>query len=198
VNNPAANRSPELDEVRRLLFPGLSPEDGWARIDLAFSRAADSEQWRKIEALATREGLSADLAAVLLARLKELNIQSGAAVDNVIADYFAAWNEHDPDQRRRTLERCLSDDAVLVDPTGRWQGVAGLGERIGRYQSAAPNTEVVIASGLDTHNDLVRYAWKIISQHGDDVIEGIDVAERVDDGRLRRILMFHGPLPPAS
>ena len=198
MNNPAANRSPELDEVRRLLFPGLSPEDGWARIDLAFSRAADSEQWRKIEALATREGLSADLAAVLLTRLKELNVQSGAAVDNVIADYFAAWNEQDPDQRRSTLERCLTDDAVLVDPTGRWQGVAGLAERIGRYQSAAPNTEVVIASGVDTHNDLVRYAWKIVDQHGADVIEGIDVAERVDDGRLKRILMFHGPLPPAS
>ncbi len=29
-------------------------------------------------------------------------------------------------------------------------------------------------------------------------MEGIDVAERVDDGRLRRILMFHGPLPPAG
>jgi predicted TIM-barrel enzyme len=198
VNNPAANRSPELDEVRRLLFPGLSPEDGWARIDLAFSRAADPEQWRKIEALAAREGLSADLAAVLLARLKELNVQSGAAMDNVIADYFAAWNERDPDQRRRRLERCLTDDAVLVDPTGRWQGVAGLAERIGRYQSAAPETEVVIASGVDAHNDLVRYAWKIVDQHGDDVIEGIDVAEHVDDGRLRRILMFHGPLPPAN
>jgi predicted TIM-barrel enzyme len=198
VNNPAANRSPELDEVRRLLFPGLSPEDGWARIDLAFSRAADPEQWRKIEALATREGLSADLAAVLLARLKELNVQSGAAVDDVIADYFAAWNERDPDQRRRMLERCVTNDAVLVDPTGHWQGVAGLAERIGRYQSAAPKTEVVIASGVDTHNDLARYAWKIVDQHGGDVIEGIDVAERVDDGRLRRILMFHGPLPPAS
>jgi len=119
-------------------------------------------------------------------------------VDDVIATYFAAWNEQEPDQRRRTLERCLTDDAVLVDPTGRWQGVAGLAERIDRYQSAAPHTEVVTASGLDTHNDLVRYAWKIVDQHGDDVIEGLDVAERGDDGRLKRILMFHGPLPPAS
>jgi hypothetical protein len=76
--------------------------------------------------------------------------------------------------------------------------VAGLAERIGRYHSAAPNTEVVTASGVDAHNDLVRYAWKIIDRQGDDVIECIDVAERVDDGRLRRILMFHGPLPPAG
>lgn len=48
------------------------------------------------------------------------------------APYFRAWNEQDPDQRRRMLERCVTDDAVLVDPTGRWEGVPGLAERIGR------------------------------------------------------------------
>jgi hypothetical protein len=30
------------------------------------------------------------------------------------------------------LERCVTDDAVLLDPTGRWEGVPGLAERIGR------------------------------------------------------------------
>lgn len=119
-------------------------------------------------------------------------------MDDAIATYFRAWNELDLDQRRRILERCVTDDAVLVDPTGRWQGVSGLAERIGRYQAAAPGTEVVTASGIDAHNDLVRYAWKIVDRQGHHVMEGIDVAERVDDGRLRRILMFHGPLPPAG
>jgi hypothetical protein len=28
--------------------------------------------------------------------------------------------------------RRRSDDAVFVDPTGRWEGVPGLAERIGR------------------------------------------------------------------
>ena len=75
--------------------------------------------------------------------------------------------------------------------------MAGLAERIGRHQSAEPDTEVVTASGVDAHNDLVRYAWKIIDRYGH-IMEGIDVAERVDDGRLKRIPMFHGPLPPAG
>jgi len=47
------------------------------------------------------------------------------------------------------LERCVTDDAVLVDTTGRWEGVPALAERIGRYQSAAPDTEVVTDSGVD-------------------------------------------------
>jgi hypothetical protein len=48
------------------------------------------------------------------------------------APYFRAWNEQDPDQRRCMLERCVADDAVLVDRAGRWEGVPGPGERIGR------------------------------------------------------------------
>jgi len=119
-------------------------------------------------------------------------------MENAVVIYFAAWNETDSDQRRRLLERSVTDDAELVDPTGRSQGIDGLSERIGRYQSAAPGTKVLPTSGIDAHNDLVRYAWKIVDPEGQDFMEGLDVAERADDGRLRRILMFHGPLPTAD
>ena len=49
------NRSPELDEVRRLLFPRLSEKDGWAKIDRAFEGAADPRKREAIETLARRE-----------------------------------------------------------------------------------------------------------------------------------------------
>jgi hypothetical protein len=49
------NRSPELDEVRRLLFPGLAEDEGWARIDRAFEGAADPRKQEAIEAYAQRE-----------------------------------------------------------------------------------------------------------------------------------------------
>jgi hypothetical protein len=49
------NRSPELDEVRRLLFPRLSEADGWAKIERAFERAADPQKQEAIEAYARRE-----------------------------------------------------------------------------------------------------------------------------------------------
>ncbi len=117
-------------------------------------------------------------------------------MDDAIATYFQAWNVQDPDQRRALLERSVTEDVELVDPAGHWKGAAGLAERIGRYQLAAPGTEVVPASGVDAHNDVVRYAWKVVDQDGRDVIAGIDVAERADDGRLKRIVMFHGLLPP--
>jgi hypothetical protein len=69
-------------------------------------------------------------------------------------------------------------------------------ERISRYDAVAPATTVVPASGVDAFGQFVRYAWKIVDPQGQGVLEGLDVVERADDGRLRRVLMFHGPLPP--
>jgi hypothetical protein len=116
-------------------------------------------------------------------------------MDEVVESYFAAWNERDAGRRRELLRQSVESDAELVDPTGRWQGVEGFVERIERYQSTAPGTRVVPASGIDAHNDVMRYAWMIVDPEGRSIIDGIDIAERTSGGRLRRIVMFHGPLP---
>lgn len=60
-------RTPELDQVRRLLFPSLPPEEGWARIEGALAGAKDDERVDAIEELA--EG---DLTADLIAALRRL------------------------------------------------------------------------------------------------------------------------------
>lgn len=57
-------RNPELDQVRRLLFPTLPPEEGWARIESALAGAKDDERIDAIENLAEGD-LTADLIAVL-------------------------------------------------------------------------------------------------------------------------------------
>ena len=57
-------RTPELDQVRRLLFPTLPEEEGWARIEGALAGARDDERIEAIESLAEGD-LTADLIAVL-------------------------------------------------------------------------------------------------------------------------------------
>jgi hypothetical protein len=49
--------SADLDQVRRLLFPELSPTEGWERIESAIRGAADPVKQDAIEALATRNPL---------------------------------------------------------------------------------------------------------------------------------------------
>ena len=60
-------RTRELDQVRRLLFPTLPPEEGWARIEGALAGAKDDERIDAIEELA-----AGDLTADLIAALKRL------------------------------------------------------------------------------------------------------------------------------
>jgi hypothetical protein len=117
-------------------------------------------------------------------------------VDEVLSDYFAAWNEADEEERRRLLGGSITDEAQLLDSTGDWRGVDGFAERISRYHALAPGTKVLPASGVDAFDQVGRYAWKIIDPEGQKVLEGLDVVELADDGRLRRVFMFHGPLPP--
>jgi hypothetical protein len=70
MNDDERGRSPELDQVRQMLFPELPPEEGWAQIDAAMSGASDPERWDEIERLA-----GGDLSGDLLARLRRLRQQ---------------------------------------------------------------------------------------------------------------------------
>jgi hypothetical protein len=179
----------------------------------AATRLSTSEKLRAASVAVIRDMLSnlsdkSDSGKMPEARLRRIRLQGvragpssaleSAVVDDVLATYFAAWNERDPEQRRQALERAVMPDVELLDPTGRWQGVAGLVDRIGSYHASAMGTEVVPGSGVDAHNDVARYSWRIVDGEGRELMEGIDVAERAADGRLQRILMFHGPLPPRS
>jgi hypothetical protein len=62
-----AARSPDLDEVRRMLFPDLPPDEGWARIHAAMAGAADDRRVAAIEELCT-----GDLNQELLDALRRL------------------------------------------------------------------------------------------------------------------------------
>jgi hypothetical protein len=71
VPDTPEGRSPELDQVRRLLFPKLPPDEGWARIEGALADAKDEERIEAIEDL-----VEGDLTADLIAALKRLRTQN--------------------------------------------------------------------------------------------------------------------------
>lgn len=119
-------------------------------------------------------------------------------LDAVLAAYDAAWNESDAAERARLLARCLTDDAELVDPSGRFQGRRAVNERITGFSDRSPGARVTITSGIDEHHGFARYAWTISAADGDAILEGIDIVERGEDDRLRRVVMFFGPLPQTT
>ncbi len=118
-----------------------------------------------------------------------------ATTPEVVAAYDAAWNEPNATERRRLLERSFTEDGVLIEPRGRFEGRDAILERIASFSERFPGARVLLTSGVDEHHGFVRYAWTIVGADGSVLLEGIDFAELGSDGRLRRVIMFFGPLP---
>jgi hypothetical protein len=115
--------------------------------------------------------------------------------DETVAAYAAAWNEHDEHARRSLLERSWSDDGVYCDPTGRAEGRTALVEHIGGFHAQRPGHRIELASGVDEHDGLLRFNWRMLGPDGDVLLDGMDFGELDGDGRLRRIVGFFGPFP---
>lgn len=116
-------------------------------------------------------------------------------IDELIATYDRAWNAPDADTRIALLRRCLTDDAELVDPqAGRLRGREAISARIGGFADRFPGARVTITSEVDEHNGFARYSWTITDRENQPILRGLDVVERADDQRLRRVIMFFGEL----
>lgn len=118
--------------------------------------------------------------------------------DEVMATYIALWNAIDPAERRSLSEQVLTEDVAISYPTmharGREEIVAG----IGALQQHFPGARFQPISGIEQHHGWLRECWRLVDTDGKVLSEGEDVAERGEDGRLRRVIGFHNPLPPLS
>ena len=119
--------------------------------------------------------------------------------DDAIAKYDQAWNAADAETRLALLRQSLAPDAELIDPqAGRIRGHEAINARIAGFAERFPGSRVAITSGIDEHNGVGRYAWTITDKDGTPLLNGIDVVDRAEDGRLERVVMFFGELPPAG
>ncbi len=118
-------------------------------------------------------------------------------MNEILDAYFKAWNEPDEGKRKAFLDKCWSDSGTYTDPLADVTGREALSQVIAQFHTQMPGASIVAASGLDQHHDRLRFAWKLRMEDGSNRIEGIDVAQMAEDGRLRSIVGFWGEPPPA-
>ena len=112
----------------------------------------------------------------------------------IVTTYGAAWNEPDEAARRALLDRSWADDGQYSDPTGSADGRDALVAHIGGFQGMMPGHTIDMTSGLDTRDNVFRFAW--VMRNGNEVtLEGVDFGELAPDGRIQRIVGFFGPFP---
>jgi hypothetical protein len=81
-----------------------------------------------------------------------------------------------------------------VQPGGRFAGREAIIGRLSGFRQRFPGANVNITTNVDEHNGFARYGWTIVRQDGTQILDGIDVIELADDGRMARIVMFYGQL----
>lgn len=116
------------------------------------------------------------------------------ANEGVIDAFVAAWNVTDEADCSRLLEQCWADDGTLINHTAQQTGRAEVAAYIRHVTPQWEGGRVRISS-VDEHHGWLRYTWKVVRPDGSAVGEGMHVAERAPDGRLRRVIGFPSPAP---
>jgi hypothetical protein len=119
-------------------------------------------------------------------------------VETIVDTYLAMWNEEDPAQRAKHIERAWAADGRYVDPLLEAEGHDALSDMVANVHAHYPGHRFHRRSGIDAHHDEVRFAWELAAPDGTTTVAGIDVATLADDGRLQRLTGFFGDLPEAS
>ena len=120
------------------------------------------------------------------------------ATQELIQAYMAAWNEPDEAKRRAVLDQAWADDATYTDPMSHAAGRDALIDLISQFQKQMPGSSIAQTSGIDEHHGRLRFAWKMQGQDGSTRMEGIDIGQLMEDGRIQSIVGFFGPPPPAA
>ena len=115
-----------------------------------------------------------------------------------VETYGSAWSEKDEAKRRAILEKSWADDGVYTDPVSHAEGRDALVALMGGFQEQFKGATIVTTSGVDVHHEKLRFTWKILGEDGKQMMEGIDFGEFAEDGRIKRIVGFFGPPPPAA
>jgi 8-oxo-dGTP diphosphatase len=116
----------------------------------------------------------------------------------IVSAYLKCWLTRDAAERQQLAEQCWAEDGIYVDPRNRAEGRHEFAALIDQFHQRLPGASFELASGVDEHHGMLRFQWRMVGTDGETQLEGFDMGELDDSGRLRRITGFFGPFPPRT
>jgi hypothetical protein len=114
------------------------------------------------------------------------------ALDN-LQRMMAIWNSDDEAQRRQLAEQALEHNVHFADPNHNIIGREAFLAMVAQVQARIPGASYCHASRIDVQNNFCRYHWKI-DWNGKRVMNGFDMTEVNDGGKIVKVIGFFGPL----
>ena len=126
------------------------------------------------------------------------NRKSTTDVEALVKGYISAWRETDPVKREKLLADVWAPNGVYADGQSQVKGPQQLAEYIGLVGQLAPSDRITEISKVESHHGTFRFAWRSVMPDGTLLDEGMDFGEVDKYGRIRRLVVFQGPLAPVS
>ncbi|MEM1195976.1 MAG: nuclear transport factor 2 family protein [Pseudomonadota bacterium] len=107
------------------------------------------------------------------------------------------WNTPDRAKRERLVSDALEHNVHFVDPNHNIIGRTAFLAMVDQVQSEIPGAVYARNSEIDTQNNFCRYHWKV-DLDGKRLMNGFDVTEINDMGKIVKVIGFFGPLEPTT
>src|SRR5688500_4593518 len=99
----------------------------------------------------------------------------------LVDDYFAMWRETDATARAERIAAVYTEDGRHVDPNADAVGHDGLGEMMAAVHAQFPGLGMRRVTGIDSHNDQLRFGWELLGADGAVIVAGTDIVQVADD-----------------
>jgi hypothetical protein len=117
-------------------------------------------------------------------------------VNQTVIRYIQAWNERDPKRRREIVARTWAEDGSYIDAHRNGTGHSAIDAMIAAAQEQFPGYRVNLVSGIEAHNNFVRFSWEAGgTSEAPLYLGGTDFAVLAADGRIRTIAGFVDAAP---
>lgn len=110
---------------------------------------------------------------------------------------LAIWNTPDPGQRREMAEASMEHNVHFVDPRHNIIGREPFLAMVEDTRAAFPGAVYRHASRIEMQNNFCRHHWAI-DLGSKTVMEGLDITEVNDAGKVVKVIGFFGRLDPGA
>lgn len=115
------------------------------------------------------------------------------AYEENLAKMLAVWNTTDEDEKRALVDAALEHNVHFVDPNHNIVGREPFLKMVSQVQAGIPGAVYSRRSRIDIQNNHCRYHWAI-HMNGQQLLQGFDMTEVNDAGRVVKVVGFFGPL----